>query len=71
MKSIHPSPVTGGQDKRPLPRVHLLGMRMDCRVNPRIKSGDGNDVGRGSNREAALLLGDLALTDFDDVFEAK
>jgi len=34
MKLIHPSPVTRGVD----PRVHLLRMRMDCRVKP------GNDV---------------------------
>ena len=40
MKLIHPSPVTRGLNLR----VHLFRMRMDCRVNPRIKSGDGNDL---------------------------
>src|SRR5215471_7590165 len=39
-------PVTRGLD----PRVHLLRTRMDCRVKPRIKSGDGNDVGGMSTR---------------------
>jgi hypothetical protein len=35
MTSIDPSLVTRGLD----PRVHLLGMKMDCRVKP------GNDGG--------------------------
>jgi hypothetical protein len=35
MKLIHPLVVTRGLD----PRVHLLRMKLDCRVKP------GNDVG--------------------------